>query len=287
MCVHTLSALLFCLCVCLCVLSLSPPLSPVCACLYSFLFTVQLLFITVFIPYCVSRASVSSKRPLRSLMEIENPQSAYDTDPDKIKLFVGQVPKEYDEEQIKALLEEFGPIHEINIIKDKEKRSKGLPSLTEGTINVYISLFIVYHRHLLIFKLTVELALITDILSMCVYVHRLYTHTCTVHAYMCFVIILLPFRLCICNLLSQGVRRKRSAEFARKENTTSCKRERGGENEARSIVTLVNSIIIIMNHSHYYLLNQMNHPMQVKPATQSNRDKGEDRRLFVGQLSPG
>ena len=31
----------------------------------------------------------------------------------------------------------------------------------------------------------------------------------------------------------------------------------------------------------------MNHPMQVKPAAQSNRDKGEDRRLFVGQLSPG
>lgn len=31
---------------------------------------------------------------------------------------------------------------------------------------------------------------------------------------------------------------------------------------------------------------QMNHPMQVKPAAQSNRDKGEERRLFVGQLSP-
>ncbi|XP_003383400.1 PREDICTED: CUGBP Elav-like family member 6 isoform X2 [Amphimedon queenslandica] len=115
-------------------------------------------------------------------MEIENPQSAYDTDPDKIKLFVGQIPKEYDEEQIKALLEEFGPIHEINIIKDKEKRSKGCAFVTyclkESAVNA-----------------------------------------------------------------QQNLHEKRT-------------------------------------------LPAMNHPMQVKPATQSNRDKGEDRRLFVGQLSP-
>ena len=30
----------------------------------------------------------------------------------------------------------------------------------------------------------------------------------------------------------------------------------------------------------------MNHPMQVKPASQASKDRAEERRLFVGQLSP-
>lgn len=30
----------------------------------------------------------------------------------------------------------------------------------------------------------------------------------------------------------------------------------------------------------------MNHPMQVKPASQSSKERSEERRLFVGQLSP-
>lgn len=63
-----------------------------------------------------------------SNMEIEAQVASgvnYETDPDKIKLFVGQIPKEYEEAEIRTLLEEFGPIHEINIIKDKDKRSKG------------------------------------------------------------------------------------------------------------------------------------------------------------------
>lgn len=63
-----------------------------------------------------------------SNMEIEVPVPpgvTYETDPDKLKLFVGQIPKEYEDEEIRSLLEEFGPIHEINIIKDKDKRSKG------------------------------------------------------------------------------------------------------------------------------------------------------------------
>jgi CUG-BP- and ETR3-like factor len=63
-----------------------------------------------------------------SLMAMESSAEIgveFDTDSDKIKLFVGQIPKEYDEVAIKRLLEEFGPIHEVRIIKDKDKKSKG------------------------------------------------------------------------------------------------------------------------------------------------------------------
>ena len=43
------------------------------------------------------------------------------------KLFVGQIPKNFTEQQVKELMEPFGPISELNIIKDKETLcSRGL-----------------------------------------------------------------------------------------------------------------------------------------------------------------
>lgn len=40
-------------------------------------------------------------------------------DPDNIKMFVGQVPKSMDEEQLKRMFEEFGRVHSINVLRDK------------------------------------------------------------------------------------------------------------------------------------------------------------------------
>lgn len=40
-------------------------------------------------------------------------------DPDYIKMFVGQVPKSMDEEQLKKMFEEFGRVHSINVLRDK------------------------------------------------------------------------------------------------------------------------------------------------------------------------
>ena len=34
-----------------------------------------------------------------------------------------------------------------------------------------------------------------------------------------------------------------------------------------------------------FTISQMSHPMQVKPATPNSKEKPEERRLFVGQLS--
>ncbi len=43
------------------------------------------------------------------------------------KLFVGQIPKNFTEQQVKELMEPYGPISELNIIKDKETScSRGL-----------------------------------------------------------------------------------------------------------------------------------------------------------------
>ncbi|XP_058814548.1 CUGBP Elav-like family member 2 isoform X2 [Topomyia yanbarensis] len=40
-------------------------------------------------------------------------------DPDYIKMFVGQVPRSMDEQQLKDMFEEFGRVHQINVLRDK------------------------------------------------------------------------------------------------------------------------------------------------------------------------
>ena len=40
-------------------------------------------------------------------------------DPDTIKMFVGQVPRSMDEEELGDFFSEFGRIHQLNILRDK------------------------------------------------------------------------------------------------------------------------------------------------------------------------
>lgn len=48
-------------------------------------------------------------------------------DPDAIKMFVGQIPRNWDENDLKTMFEEFGPIHSMNILRDKiTGQSKGI-----------------------------------------------------------------------------------------------------------------------------------------------------------------
>ncbi|XP_067133650.1 CUGBP Elav-like family member 2 isoform X3 [Centruroides vittatus] len=40
-------------------------------------------------------------------------------DPDAIKMFVGQIPRAWDENDLKKMFEEFGPVYQINVLRDK------------------------------------------------------------------------------------------------------------------------------------------------------------------------
>ncbi|XP_011500059.1 PREDICTED: CUGBP Elav-like family member 1 isoform X2 [Ceratosolen solmsi marchali] len=50
---------------------------------------------------------------------IMNNNSVEKPDPDNIKMFVGQVPKDMDENDLRTIFEEFGRVHQINVLRDK------------------------------------------------------------------------------------------------------------------------------------------------------------------------
>lgn len=40
-------------------------------------------------------------------------------DADNIKMFVGQIPKTWDEQRLRRLFEQFGRVHTLNVLRDK------------------------------------------------------------------------------------------------------------------------------------------------------------------------
>lgn len=38
---------------------------------------------------------------------------------DSIKLFVGQIPRTWEDRELREILEPFGPIHELSVLKDR------------------------------------------------------------------------------------------------------------------------------------------------------------------------
>ena len=58
--------------------------------------------------------SVSSPTP-SSTVSVNRPEP----EPDSIKMFVGQVPREWSEADCQRLFEEFGEISAINVLRDK------------------------------------------------------------------------------------------------------------------------------------------------------------------------
>lgn len=74
-------------------------------------------------------------------------------DVDAIKMFVGQIPRSWSEEQLRELFEPYGAVYEINVLRDRSQnppQSKGQPIVTHTNIrdfnNVINSCSIQYLR---------------------------------------------------------------------------------------------------------------------------------------------
>ncbi|XP_017024189.1 CUGBP Elav-like family member 1 isoform X2 [Drosophila kikkawai] len=54
------------------------------------------------------------------IMETNSPDPSKDQpDADNIKMFVGQIPKTWDEPRLRQMFEQFGPVHTLNVLRDK------------------------------------------------------------------------------------------------------------------------------------------------------------------------
>lgn len=48
-------------------------------------------------------------------------------DPDAIKMFIGQIPKSWNENDVRMYFEQYGPIYMVNVLRDKmTKQSRGM-----------------------------------------------------------------------------------------------------------------------------------------------------------------
>ena len=60
-------------------------------------------------------------------------------DADAIKMFIGQIPKTWGEAEIKELLEVYGPIYQLNILREKGS------VLSKGIVNFSTTLMLAFY----------------------------------------------------------------------------------------------------------------------------------------------
>ena len=65
-------------------------------------------------------------------------------DPDAIKMFVGQIPRSMDENDLRKMFEVYGQVHQINVLRDKiSGQSKGQSLLFLSSSFMCVCLFVI------------------------------------------------------------------------------------------------------------------------------------------------
>lgn len=87
-----------------------------------------------------------------------NNNSVEQPDPDNIKMFVGQVPHDMDENDLRTLFEEFGRVHQINVLRDKTTGS----SKGKGIIQQIVRACYSFSAHCMVYRLIVGSVIFVD-----------------------------------------------------------------------------------------------------------------------------
>ena len=63
-------------------------------------------------------------------------------DPDNIKMFVGQIPRTLSEAELRNMFQEFGRVHQINVLRDKVTGvSKGKRQQVPILLNIFLECY--------------------------------------------------------------------------------------------------------------------------------------------------
>ena len=70
-------------------------------------------------------ATTNSSSPPLNAVSTSNPDRR-EPDPDAIKMFCGQIPRNMHESELREMFEQFGPVFQLNVLRDKQTgESKG------------------------------------------------------------------------------------------------------------------------------------------------------------------